>query len=102
MFRTYRLLLTRLHSLLRLWDGWLVSTQTVLPLPLQLIVTIAYQFSMSEFGTCDGAVNDTDGNPVRIPCDCPPSEADYISVAAILTATAIIIYILIVFTELNR
>ena len=31
-------------------------------------------------GDCDGAVNGTDGKPIKIPCDCPPAQDVYISV----------------------
>ncbi|KAI0035219.1 hypothetical protein K488DRAFT_43778 [Vararia minispora EC-137] len=30
-------------------------------------------------GTCDGAVDDENGIPIQIPCDCPPSQDVYIS-----------------------
>ncbi|THH17269.1 hypothetical protein EW146_g3502 [Bondarzewia mesenterica] len=30
-------------------------------------------------GDCDGAVNGTDGKPIKIPCSCPPSQDTYIS-----------------------
>lgn len=33
-------------------------------------------------GDCDGAVNDANGNPIKIPCDCPPARATFIQVCA--------------------
>ncbi|KAH7103613.1 hypothetical protein BKA62DRAFT_615853 [Auriculariales sp. MPI-PUGE-AT-0066] len=30
-------------------------------------------------GNCDGAVKDHNGQPIQVPCSCPPSEAVYIS-----------------------
>ncbi|ETW82137.1 hypothetical protein HETIRDRAFT_445021 [Heterobasidion irregulare TC 32-1] len=30
-------------------------------------------------GDCDGAVNGTDGKPVKIPCACPPTQETYIA-----------------------
>ncbi|EGN94420.1 hypothetical protein SERLA73DRAFT_62260 [Serpula lacrymans var. lacrymans S7.3] len=30
-------------------------------------------------GNCDGAVNDTSGKPILIPCQCPPDQTNYIS-----------------------
>ncbi|KAI0292650.1 hypothetical protein B0F90DRAFT_1618174, partial [Multifurca ochricompacta] len=30
-------------------------------------------------GDCDGAVNGTDGHPIKIPCSCPPDQTTYIS-----------------------
>ncbi|KZS93791.1 hypothetical protein SISNIDRAFT_506319 [Sistotremastrum niveocremeum HHB9708] len=30
-------------------------------------------------GDCDGAVNGSDGKPIKVPCACPPSQDDYIS-----------------------
>jgi hypothetical protein len=32
-------------------------------------------------GDCDGAVNGTDGQPVKIPCSCPPDRATFIQVS---------------------
>ncbi len=31
-------------------------------------------------GDCDGAVNGTDGQPIKIPCSCPPDRASFIQV----------------------
>ena len=31
-------------------------------------------------GDCDGAVNDANGNPIKIPCDCPPDRTLFIEV----------------------
>jgi hypothetical protein len=31
-------------------------------------------------GDCDGAVNGADGQPVKIPCSCPPDRAAFIQV----------------------
>lgn len=31
-------------------------------------------------GDCDGAVNDANGNPIKVPCDCPPPRASFIQV----------------------
>ena len=33
-------------------------------------------------GNCDGAVDDASGNPVKVPCDCPPPRASFIQVRA--------------------
>lgn len=32
-------------------------------------------------GDCDGAVNDASGNPVKVPCDCPPDRTAFIQVS---------------------
>ena len=32
-------------------------------------------------GDCDGAVNGTDGKPIKIPCDCPPNRESFIQVS---------------------
>ena len=32
-------------------------------------------------GDCDGAVNGADGQPVKIPCSCPPDRAAFIQVS---------------------
>jgi hypothetical protein len=29
-------------------------------------------------GDCDGAVNGPDGKPIKVPCSCPPSQADFV------------------------
>jgi hypothetical protein len=31
-------------------------------------------------GDCDGAVNGTNGQPIKIPCSCPPDRATFIQV----------------------
>lgn len=31
-------------------------------------------------GDCDGAVNGTDGQPVKVPCSCPPDRTSFIQV----------------------
>ena len=31
-------------------------------------------------GDCDGAVNGADGQPIKIPCSCPPDRAAFIQV----------------------
>ena len=31
-------------------------------------------------GDCDGAVNGSDGKPIKVPCSCPPSPDVYIPV----------------------
>jgi hypothetical protein len=31
-------------------------------------------------GDCDGAVNGTNGQPVKIPCSCPPDRATFVQV----------------------
>jgi hypothetical protein len=31
-------------------------------------------------GDCDGAVNGADGQPVKIPCSCPPDRATFVQV----------------------
>lgn len=33
-------------------------------------------------GTCDGAVDDSTGKPVEIPCDCPPPRDIFIQVGS--------------------
>jgi len=30
-------------------------------------------------GDCDGAVNGADGQPIKVPCSCPPPEAEFLS-----------------------
>ncbi|GJE92655.1 hypothetical protein PsYK624_088100 [Phanerochaete sordida] len=30
-------------------------------------------------GDCDGAVNDASGNPIKVPCTCPPSQDVYLA-----------------------
>ncbi|KZV77925.1 hypothetical protein EXIGLDRAFT_587225, partial [Exidia glandulosa HHB12029] len=29
-------------------------------------------------GDCDGAAKDANGNPVKVPCSCPPARADFL------------------------
>ena len=31
-------------------------------------------------GDCDGAVDDANGNPILVPCDCPPDRTTFINV----------------------
>ena len=31
-------------------------------------------------GDCDGAVDDANGNPIKVPCDCPPDRTLFIEV----------------------
>lgn len=47
-------------------------------------------------GDCDGAVNGTDGQPVKVPCSCPPDRASFIQVR---TNTSIIRVCRILTTE---
>jgi len=35
-------------------------------------------------GNCDGAVNGTDGQPIKIPCSCPPPQDVYLDVWCLL------------------
>jgi hypothetical protein len=33
-------------------------------------------------GDCDGAVKGANGQPIKVPCDCPPDRATFIKVRA--------------------
>ena len=43
---------------------------------------LGFQSGINPTGTgdCDGAVNGTNGQPIKIPCSCPPPQDEYISV----------------------
>src|ERR1700722_5408343 len=40
-------------------------------------------------GNCDGAVNGANGQPIKVPCSCPPSQADFDNVCPHALALAI-------------
>jgi len=42
---------------------------------------LGFQSGLNPTGTgdCDGAVNDTNGQPIKIPCTCPPPQDEYIN-----------------------
>ena len=48
----------------------------------QLAPPLGFESGVNPTGTgdCDGAINGTDGKPIKIPCDCPPAQDVYISV----------------------
>lgn len=35
-------------------------------------------------GDCDGAVNGADGQPIKVPCSCPPDRTSFINVSLLL------------------
>ena len=40
-------------------------------------------------GDCDGAVNGANGQPIKIPCSCPPSQDVYLNVRCLSTCVSI-------------
>ena len=36
-------------------------------------------------GNCDGAVKGANGQPIEVPCDCPPDRATFINVRTFLS-----------------
>ena len=48
----------------------------------QLAPPLGFQSGVNPTGTgdCDGAIDGADGKPIKIPCDCPPTQDVYISV----------------------
>ncbi|KAL4063771.1 hypothetical protein V8B97DRAFT_673491 [Scleroderma yunnanense] len=65
-------------------SGLSISSNTTSPTDAE-IVTLApplgWQSGINPDGTgnCDGAVKGTDGKPILIPCQCPPSQETYIA-----------------------
>ncbi|KDQ08319.1 hypothetical protein BOTBODRAFT_38015 [Botryobasidium botryosum FD-172 SS1] len=45
-----------------------------------LAPSLGFQSGVNPTGTgdCDGAVNGSDGKPIKVPCSCPPSQAVYL------------------------
>ena len=37
-------------------------------------------YSFTGTGDCDGAVKGADGQPIKVPCNCPPDRATFIRV----------------------
>ena len=38
-------------------------------------------FEIVGTGDCDGAVNGSNGKPIKIPCDCPPDRESFVQVS---------------------
>jgi hypothetical protein len=49
-------------------------------------------------GDCDGAVNGTNGQPVKIPCSCPPDRATFIQVRTNTSILRVCLDIIIIIT----
>jgi len=47
----------------------------------QLAPPLGFQSGVNPTGTgdCDGAVNGANGQPIKVPCTCPPSQATYLA-----------------------
>jgi len=49
-----------------------------------LVPDLGFQSGINPSGTgdCDGAVNDSNGKPIQIPCSCPPDRATFVAAMA--------------------
>ena len=55
-----------------------------------LAPTLGFQSGINPTGTgdCNGAVNGADGEPIKVPCSCPPPQNFYIEYVPLFPATA--------------
>ena len=78
-----------------LFASALVASVSAVPLNFKRDLTLAqidaltpqfgFQSGVNPTGTgdCDGAVKGADGQPIKIPCSCPPARDTFIQVSSI-------------------
>jgi hypothetical protein len=58
----------------------LVSIQPARVLPFLRIILGGLMRLYTDTGDCDGAVKGANGQPIKVPCDCPPDRVTFIKV----------------------